>query len=118
MNKFDYVLTKEKIDTFTTKKAKKEMLATLMHYNDYFSFKALTYLLLVNPDMNLGTQQGARVTAKLSRLLEDKSIDIEDLTEFCNSDFTISEFHFNKLMTSRYTTFQILAYAAKHITKG
>ncbi len=115
MNQFEYVLVCDSINKLTTTKDKKAMLTKLLVREDFYSFKALTYLIKKYPSINPGLQIGERIKYKLVRLLEDRTHNVSDITEFCNSDFEVSEFHYEKLATSRYTTFQMLAYISKHI---
>lgn len=125
MNEFDYVVYIEKINKLKTKKAKKGMLDDLLyptHSNrslwTYHRFRAVTYLIKAYPnDLIIGTNTSDYIKSGLLILLRDPTNDIEGLTEFCDSTFTVTEHHFERLAGSRYTTFQMMAYIAKNVRK-
>ena len=52
---------------------------------------------------------------QLASLIDRKAAPLENLIQYCDSDFSVSQHHYQKLVQSRYTTFQMLAYIAQHI---
>jgi len=114
MNEFEYKILIKKIDKLTTKKSKKEMLNTLKNTKDYYSFKAVTYLIKKH-SLELGTADSNKIKKNLLALYLTNKYYTEDIIEYCDSDYTISPYHFKKMVDSRYTTFQLLAYVLTHI---
>ena len=123
MNEFEYVIVIEEIDNLTTKKSKKDMLTKLITptYRNrqiwtYHLFKAVTYLIKKYPkDLIIGTSISDHIKGGLLLLLDLHKDNIDELTEFCDSQFTVTENHFERLANSRYTTFQMMAYIAKNV---
>ena len=123
MNEFEYVIVIEEIDNLTTKKSKKGMLTKLITptYRNrqiwtYHLFKAVTYLIKKYPkDLIIGTSISDHIKGGLLLLLDLHKDNIDELTEFCDSQFTVTENHFERLANSRYTTFQMMAYIAKNV---
>lgn len=116
MDVFQYKMAIAKIDNLTTKKSKKELLTSMLYERDYYTFKALTYLLQKYPDdFTIGTNISNDIKKTLAFLLNKKMHDVTELTEFCNTDFTVTQVHLDGLIASRYTAYQMLAYAANHI---
>lgn len=117
MNQFDYTLLIQEIDHLSTKKAKADMFKKLLWGTvAFYEFKTLTYLIKkYNDDLPIGTTNSDTIKRRFVHILKTGKHDINDLTEHCDSDFTVTQNHFDRLMASRYTTFQMAAYAAKHI---
>lgn len=118
MDYFKYKILLKNIDSLTTKKSKIAMQQRLLEEGDIFSFRALTYLIKKYSNiLNISTVDSNIIKNFMLELVEDSEYSLEYITEFCDSDYTISEFHYEKLVDSRYTTFQLAAYIAKHVTK-
>lgn len=91
-------------------------MTTLLYKDGYYEFKALTYLLQQYPkDVIIGTGTSNRIKKTLHKLITSDDYLLDDLTEFCETPYTVSQYHFDHLASSRYTTYQMLAYVAHNI---
>jgi len=116
MDGFKFKLLKTDIENLKTKKAKKEMFEKLRwECNEANPFILITYLIKLYPEIQLGTSNSHFLKQKLASLIDRKAAPLEDLIQYCDSDFSVSKHHYDKLVQSRYTTFQMLAYIAQHI---
>ena len=116
MDKFQYTIIINEINNLTTKKAKKELFDKLLFCDEDTAngFKALTYLVKTHgKDLLIGTQTNRYITDYLLEVADYVEADYKDLLQFCDSDFTLSEYHTRKLYDTRYLPFQVAAYMLK-----
>lgn len=116
MDNFQLKVKLEEVGRLTTKKRKQEMFEEFLYEEPTVNgFKVLTYLIKLYPfDIKIGTSANSLVTSNLLDLIdENENIDKEDLMQYCDSEFALTDFHREKLFSSRYLPFQ----AAAHLLK-